>query len=76
MGTRSDSPVPRLSKSISRENDASRSRNRAKRGSREKYSMCETQPMTKNKIEWRVADHLVGYVYVATSRIKRFWNEV
>ena len=47
--TGSDRPVPRLSKRISRENDASRLRNRAKDGSFQKYSRCETQPMTKTR---------------------------
>ena len=48
-GTRSDRPVPRLSKSISRENEASRLRNLTKDGSCQKYSRCDTQPITKTR---------------------------
>ena len=48
-GTRSESPVPRLSKRIRREKDASRDRNRANRGSAQKYSRCDTQPITKTR---------------------------
>ena len=44
--TRSESPVPRLSKRISRENEARRSRKCAIAGSSHISSMFETQPGT------------------------------
>jgi hypothetical protein len=47
--TRSESPVPRLSKRISRVNEASRARNRAQAGSSQKTSMFETQPGTSTR---------------------------
>ena len=47
--TGSDSPVPRLSNRISRENEASRLRNRANDGSFQKYSRCDTHPITKTR---------------------------
>jgi hypothetical protein len=46
VGDGSDSPVPRLSKTISRANDASRSRKAAKRGSSHIISTLETHPGT------------------------------
>jgi hypothetical protein len=46
-GTRSESPVPRLSKRINRENAASRERNRASVGSSHISSMWVVQPITK-----------------------------
>jgi hypothetical protein len=45
-GTRSDSPVPRLSKVMSRVNVAIRSRNRAYEGSSQFSSTFEIQPGT------------------------------
>ena len=45
-GTRSDSPVPRLSKVIRRENEARRARKRASIGSSQARSTWETQPGT------------------------------
>ena len=48
-GTGSDSPVPRLSKRIRRDIDASRPRNRANDGSLQKYSRCDTHPITKTR---------------------------
>ena len=48
-GTRSDSPVPRLSNRISRENVASRSKNRAIVGSSQAASTWETQPGTHTR---------------------------
>ena len=47
--TRSESPVPRLSKRISLAKDASRRRNRAHAGSSQKTSMFETQPGTRTR---------------------------
>jgi hypothetical protein len=47
--TRSERPVPRLSNRMSRENDARRERNRAKSMFFQKYSRCETQPITKTR---------------------------
>ena len=41
--------VPRLSKRMRREKVASRRRKRATEGSRQKYSRCETQPITKTR---------------------------
>jgi hypothetical protein len=46
---RSDNPVPRLSKRISRENDASRFRKWAERGSSQSSSRCETKPGTSTR---------------------------
>ncbi len=46
FGTRSERPVPRLSKRIRRENDASRSRSRAMDGWSHIASTFETQPGT------------------------------
>ena len=46
FGTRSDRPVPRLSKTIRRENEASRRRKRASVGSSQANSTCDTQPGT------------------------------
>ena len=43
-GTRSDIPVPRLSKRISREKEASRFRKRASGGTSHPYSKFDTQP--------------------------------
>ena len=48
-GTRSDIPVPRLSKRIRRLKDASRRRNPARSGSSQPDSRCETQPLTKTR---------------------------
>ena len=42
-------PVPRLSNTISRENDASRVRNRASRGSSHATSTWETNPGTRTR---------------------------
>ena len=44
--TRSESPTPRLSNTITRENDASFVKKRANRGSVHIFSMCVTQPIT------------------------------
>ena len=48
-GTRSDRPVPRLSKVIRRANDASRRRNVDSCGSSHCRSMFDTQPWTKTR---------------------------
>ena len=40
----SDMPVPRLSNTINRENDASRVKNRARFGSSHATSTCDTKP--------------------------------
>jgi hypothetical protein len=45
-GTRSDSPVPRLSNRISRENEASRRRKSAAAGTSQVVSTFETKPGT------------------------------
>ena len=42
--TGSESPIPRLSKTINRENDASRLKKRLTDGSSQYRSRCETQP--------------------------------
>ena len=47
--TGSDIPVPRLSKMINRENDASRVRKRASVGSSQATSTCETKPGTRTR---------------------------
>jgi hypothetical protein len=47
--TRSDNPVPRLSKMIRREKEASRSRKRASGGISHPYSTLETQPCTNTR---------------------------
>ena len=47
--TGSESPVPRLSNRISRENEASLSRNLAMRGSAHCRSRCETNPGTNTR---------------------------
>src|SRR6266403_790997 len=46
---RSESPVPRRSSMMSRENDASRVRKRAYEGSSQAYSTWETQPGTRTR---------------------------
>ena len=45
--TRSERPVPRLSNRITRENEASRVKNRTSAGSSQNTSMFETHPNTK-----------------------------
>ena len=52
-------PVPRLSNTISRENEASRVRNRASRGSSQATSTWETKPGHENEIDRAVTDHLI-----------------
>lgn len=47
--TRSDSPVPRLSKRIRREKDPSRWKNRAGSGCSQSYSRWETNPGTNTR---------------------------
>ena len=48
-GSRSDMPVPRLSKTISLEKDASRRRNRARAGSSHECSRWETNPGARTR---------------------------
>src|SRR5438445_3772085 len=49
--TRSDRPVPRLSKKTSLEKEARRRRNRASDGSSQKCSTCETKPGTNTRFK-------------------------
>ena len=65
--TGSDSPVPRWSNRISRENEASRLKNRANDGSFQKYSRCDTHPITEDEIHRPAAADLVRDVDVARS---------
>src|SRR5438034_6747293 len=66
--TRSESPVPRLSKRINRENEARRCRNAAARGSSQKTSRLDAQPGTSTRSR-SLAEHLVGDVDVAAARV-------
>src|SRR5262245_34073173 len=49
IATRSERPVPRLSKRIRREKEASRRKNLAGRGCSQSYSKCETNPGTQKR---------------------------
>jgi hypothetical protein len=70
--TRSDRPVPRRSRRISREKDARRRKKWDRDGSSHANSMCETHPGTSTRSVLRtLAHHLVGDVDVAALRILR-----
>ena len=70
-GTRSESPVPRLSKRISRENEASRRRKRANDGSLPEVLEVRDPAHDEDEVERAVADDLVGDVHVAAARVLR-----
>ncbi len=69
--TRSDAPVPRLSKMISRLNEAIRSKNAPRAGSSQSSSTFENGPGHVDEIERPVTDDLVGDADVAALRVAR-----
>ena len=66
---RSERPVPRLSRRMRRENEASRSRNAAWRGSSQSNSRWLVNPGTRTRSNGPVARHLVGDGDVAALRV-------
>ncbi len=67
--TRSESPVPRLSKMIRRENDASRFRNFARSGVLPCQFDMRHPPGDVDQVERTFADDLVGDVHLAAARV-------
>src|SRR5439155_8802070 len=70
-GTRSDSPVPRLSKKMRREKDASRRRKRATRGFLPEVLDVGDEPRHKDEVALTLPHHLVRNVDIATLCVPR-----